>query len=88
MDRIFRPAKPSSPQLEEVGAKAGFWSEDLKQFSKPPKVSENKGSTSEAKEKRAKVIAEDESKRGEARKKGELAYLTVTVVRESTIRFQ
>ncbi|KAK2681237.1 hypothetical protein RAB80_003030 [Fusarium oxysporum f. sp. vasinfectum] len=88
MDRIFRPAKPSSPQLEEIGAKAGFWSENLEQFSKPPKVFENKGSTSKAKEKRAKAIAEDESKRGESCKKGEPAYLTVTVVKGSALRFQ
>ncbi|RKK40802.1 hypothetical protein BFJ70_g16072 [Fusarium oxysporum] len=67
-------------------SQAGFWSENLEQFSKPPKVFENKGSTS--KEKRAKAIAEDESKRGESCKKGEPAYLTVTVVKGSALRFQ
>lgn len=41
-----------------------------------------------SKEKRAKAIAEDESKRGESCKKGEPAYLTVTVVKGSALRFQ
>lgn len=46
------------------------------------------GRTSKAKEKRAKAIAEDESKRGESCKKGEPAYLTITVVKGSALRFQ
>lgn len=46
------------------------------------------GRTSKAKEERAKAIAEDESKRGESCKKGEPAYLTVTVVKGSALRFQ
>ncbi|PCD35367.1 hypothetical protein AU210_007941 [Fusarium oxysporum f. sp. radicis-cucumerinum] len=91
MDRIFRPAKPSSPQLDEVGAKPDFgariWSnsQSLRKYSKT-KDRECPWETS--KEKRAKAIAEDESKRGESCKKGEPAYLTVTVVKGSALRFQ
>lgn len=60
----------------------------MNQPSKSAKVSENKGSTSKTKEKRAKAIIEDEKARTKARKKGQPAYLTVHVVKESVLRFQ